>query len=1230
MLQKLFFSLSCLLLLTASSELKSQQTKPLAFWHNKPREIRYHPEGNDIVIQNGTKRFTRALYGTNTAFRVEAGDLPEFAMYMPGMGGNLKFGLILGNQSKWIIKAQSIKAIYRPGSMIYQIQDSLLGKGTMEIQIWALGEGEGLVVRTQFKQVPEGLKILAAYGGANGKKFSRDGEMNVDPESGFYLNAAACADNRYQLNQNGFNLVYGTGVVLSEEDRYEINHLGKGTAKKPGPEQFINGLFPAIASVQLADATQQENPLQLFNSKPSKTPLVLATWSVKSAQVDLLSLYQPKSISIVSQSALAAVAQKAETARLALANRIKIQTPDPYLNTLGGVLGIAADAIWESPSYLHGSIGWRMRLNGWRGPYVGDVLGWHDRARLHFRSYALSQMTSPLTGPVEADTVLHLARQKERLGNAVFSSGYISRNPNGDFKAHHYDMNLVYIDALLRHLQWTGDTAYAREAWPLIQRHLDWEKRNFDMDGDGLYDSYAAIWASDALQYSGGGVTHSSAYNYWANLMAAKIARILQQDGKSYEQEAKKILKAVNEELWLSKKGWYAEYKDLLGNQLLHEAAALWTIYHSVDSELPDPFQAYQTMKYVDAQIPHIPVRANNLEEGLFTISTSNWMPYIWSLNVVAMAETMHTALAQWQTGDQEQAFLLWKSALIESMYLGNSPGNLVQVSFYDAIRGETYRDFADPVAMTARSLVEGLYGINPKALDHQLLIKPGFPKQWNQASIALPDIDFSFSRKAKTDQYQIQNKFVAKMDLLLKLPVQASEIEKVLVNGKPGVWAIDANAVGRPSIDIKAPYAKSYTILIEWKKASHLPEFAVQKTATGNAWSLTLSNATIISVKDPQSVLTNSLHDAKNIQGTIASSHGMHSLFLQLKTGKMQWWQPIDLNVAEPISIKAIGQEQRNQVAYQMTNHSLETIDAQLLVNGKPWPLLMKPQSTTETTLIPSGALVPGSNQLELQWKGRTVKQNLLNWNIDQPLKGKLEPLDLSPYLKNKVNQIFRVQYLSPRPTVPTLQLPTQGIGEWTYPLRTANISDSGFRKSLEATGSIVLPQGIVFKSPSDSLKNNILFTSQWDNYPHKTKVPLEGSAAHAYLLLAGSTNPMQSRMVNGIVRIYYTDGTADSLELKNPENWWPIDQDYLEDGYAFQTNAPKPIRIHLKTGKIVSVYDQTMQAFNGKPINGGAATVLDLPLNNAKQLQSLELETIANDVVIGIMAITLLRSEK
>ena len=58
------------------------------------RELRYHPEGTDFVIRNGREFFNRALYGGNAGFRVEAGDRPEFAFYLPGRGGNLRVGLV--------------------------------------------------------------------------------------------------------------------------------------------------------------------------------------------------------------------------------------------------------------------------------------------------------------------------------------------------------------------------------------------------------------------------------------------------------------------------------------------------------------------------------------------------------------------------------------------------------------------------------------------------------------------------------------------------------------------------------------------------------------------------------------------------------------------------------------------------------------------------------------------------------------------------------------------------------------------------------------------------------------------------------------------------------------------------------------------------------------------------------------------------------------------------------
>ena len=86
---------------------------------------------------------------------MEAGDLPEFAMYMPGMGGNLRFALLSGDNRKWLIDAQKIKAIYRAGSMLYEIEDVLLGNGKLFVSVLALSNAEGMVVKIKTENITE-------------------------------------------------------------------------------------------------------------------------------------------------------------------------------------------------------------------------------------------------------------------------------------------------------------------------------------------------------------------------------------------------------------------------------------------------------------------------------------------------------------------------------------------------------------------------------------------------------------------------------------------------------------------------------------------------------------------------------------------------------------------------------------------------------------------------------------------------------------------------------------------------------------------------------------------------------------------------------------------------------------------------------------------------------------------------------------------------------------------
>jgi hypothetical protein len=1199
-------------------------------WHGQSREMRYQPDGNGFVITNGTLRFNRALYGSHSAFRVETGDLPEFALYMPRIGGTLRLGLIQADSSRWLIDAEKITARYEAGTMTYQIKDPLLNKGEISLQLLALPDADGMILKINSQNIPENVELFWAFGGASDKRLSRDGDLGADPESSFYLKAENCTDNEYFIDNNSFRLYYGSGRSLSDNEVYENNYTPSKEeieSTRLTTRKRIFGFFPAETQLKIVDASNQKSPLHFLESVKDSSPVLAARQKLHSSNENYILLINPDTKSNIEYDEIPELFKQADIARKELASRIKINTPDKYINAVGASLSTAADAVWDGQSFMHGAIAWRMPLNGWRGAYAADWLGWHDRAKTHFRGYFDAQYTEPASGPSVPDPKTNLARQKEEVGTALFTSGYISRNPGKINKPHHYDMNLVFIAQLLSHLNWTGDLAFLKESWPVLERHLAWEKRNFDANNDGLYDAYCCIWASDALQYSGGGVTHSSAYNYRANKMAAELATLIGKDPAPYMAEAEKIKAAVNQQLWLPEKGWFAEYKDLLGNQLVHPSAALWTVYHSIDEGLADPFQAYQTTQYVDHSIPKIPVEATGLASGkYYTLSTTNWMPYTWSINNVAFAEVLHTALAYWQSGRNDEAFKLTKSVFLDYMFMGSSPGNFGQLSYYDAFRDELYRDFSDPVGTASRAFVEGLFGVSPNLLNNNISVKPGWPSEWEFAQLETPDINFQFEQKGTIDRYLIETKFGKELTLKLALKAKSTKIKSVKINDKASEWTWNKNAIGTPGLQLISLPGTQFTVEIEWDENTLQPTQIQKFYALDETISIDFGKSEIIDVYDPQQVLGKAKQINNQINAILQGEVGWRTFFVQLKNEEAIWWQPFSFELRKPVCILASNNQPENELVFAIQNNSANDIKGKVKLGNYSQELTIPSKSTSKNITVVADNLVPGSNTIYISTPEKQFSEKLINWKVQTKAEDTFEEVDLSEQFNSSINRIFDNQYFSPRSPYPTLSIPTQGIGDWCSYREHEEIDDTGLRKTAAQNGQILAPQGIPLKIPANS-ETNIVFTSQWDNYPVKKVLPLVGKASHLYLLMAGSMHHMQINMTNGLVRVEYTDGSFDDLLLKSPDNWWPIEQDYYEDGFAFQLTAPQPPRLYLKTGEWHLDSYNVLAKNKTNKIEGGAATLLDLVLNPEKELKSLTLETYTNDVVIGLMAATLKR---
>lgn len=1200
-----------LIYLLLATSLLNVYSHPKGYWHGKERQLRYTPEGEDFVIVNGDRKFNRALYGTNTAFRIETGDLPELGFFMPNMGGNMQFGVINGDKSLWLNDAEYIKSIYRPGSRIYEIKDPLFGQGQITLTVLAMADDEGMVMKIETSGLPVGMDFITLYGGATNKRFSRNGDLGVDDPEAFYLKPSGCKDNKYTLDKNSFALVYGEGT-------------------KGGPCN-IDGIFPNSSVLKIGSPYKVMTPALVWASTPFANEPVLVSKTAINNSASYFFALKNGNTKRLDYSQLNECFDKAEAKRKDITGTIKINTPDPMINTLGGVLSTAGDGIWDdvTNSWQHGAIGWRMPLNGWRGAYTGDVLGWHDRARRHFDGYAASQITDiePTISHPAQDKSLNMARAEKTWGTQMYSNGYIGRNPNNTSQMHHYDMNLVYIDELLWHFNWTGDMDYVRKMWPVLKRHLAWEKRNFDPNDDGLYDAYAGIWASDALQYNSGGVTHSSSYNYRANKMAAQIAEKLGEDSTPYKNEADKILKAINSQLWLADKGWWAEYKDLMGNQMIHPNAGIWTVYHAIDSDVHTPFQAYQATRYIDTEIPHIPVLAKGLDSDEFeTIATTNWLPYSWSINNVAFAEVGHTSLAYWQAGRANEGFKLFKSAVLDGMYLGDSPGNIGQVSFYDAARGECYRDFADPVGVYSRAVVQGLFGIMPDLMNKRIVIRPGFPIGWEYASISTPDIAFDFKQDGNSDKYLIDNKFQEQLEIELLLRATHENIKSITINGKPHKWEL-VESVGYPLVKVKTDKGNKFEVNIEWSGSTLDRIIYSDKGVKGEKWILD-SKAKIEKVYDPQNVLKNTKRTSNTVSGLLIGTVGNRTFFVETKQGQMTWWQPVDIKINEPFSVSY--DSESDKLEFKLLNNSLEDENVTILINGNELSTQLNAGEWSDLITIPNEYMNLGTNTLEIIKNGNILfETNLTNWNLKNT-EPKYETVNIDNYLNASVSNIFKNEYLMPRSPYTTLQVPTQGIGEWCHPLLMADIDDSGIRKST-VNNVLETPFGVPFRTIGEAQSNNIVFTTLWDNYPTEVTVPLSGRASHAYLMMAGSTNHMQSHMINATVTVTYTDGTQSVLELIPPETWAPIEQDFYLDDEAFGSKQPRPYRVALKTGIVSRDMEKDMGVKSsevyGRSIDGGAGIILDLPLDESKELKSLELKTLANEVVIGLMAVTLVR---
>ncbi|MCW3786878.1 DUF4450 domain-containing protein [Plebeiibacterium sediminum] len=182
---------------------------------------------------------------------------PDWSMLAPELGGTLRLGVANGNSSKWFADFKTIKEKAQEYEVIFTLKDEILGKGEIKCHIKALKDSKGAVIKLTSKNTPEDIKLIWTYGGASNDTKAEKWNSVLEPED--------CYKNVFSIEGNSFTLYYGTSRKL----------------------RVLEALVPPGEEPKLADAKQQESPLQLLNSGKKTDAQVVASESQLIDDVDL-------------------------------------------------------------------------------------------------------------------------------------------------------------------------------------------------------------------------------------------------------------------------------------------------------------------------------------------------------------------------------------------------------------------------------------------------------------------------------------------------------------------------------------------------------------------------------------------------------------------------------------------------------------------------------------------------------------------------------------------------------------------------------------------------------------------------------------------------------------------------------------------------------------------------------------------------------------------------------
>jgi hypothetical protein len=901
-------------------------------------------------------------------------------------------------------------------------------------------------------------------------------------------------------------------------------------------------------------------------------------------------------------------------------NQVRIKTGDARFDNAVESLGGRLISNFEYPGYMHGANYMKYgKINC--GLYGHEAAGFHDEVASTLRFIAGTQDV----------------KGRQRYFEPVFT-----------ISAWAEEIDPYFVDQVWYHYRWTGDKNFLAEMWPSVRRALEHFISVSDPLHNGSFTGYYENWNGDGKSRGGSGALWTAmgiqalrAGHEMASLLgdrdwdretfqvsdnpsidgdfSRRYQRLLQKAEAVYETRYNRKIGAY------SSGDWQAELRNMPGNE--ESNYAIWR-------GIGDPLRNYCSMRFIRDHY-HQPTT-----NGVIEYCNKDW-PVCWSNHYDSYAEAMSSIASAAMANDIDHYWPLLKTAA-EKIYT---------VPECTAIAGGRSLLSLESDQMLMMAVLDNIFGIKPDFGNNLIVIRPSFPSCWKNPEITLPDISYQYA----AGDNEIRLSVTTPVDRLIRLEIPVRQaVAAVEINGQNKDFELRQEVNGCRVI-VRSEAAGNHEIRI-LLKPGQVSVAGNVNAIVGQADTFRVSGASVVSIRNTQEDFGVVAVSGQTIR-ILPGKTGRYTLFAELKTGNISWFEPLELTVREPWTIKeayraweenkpgkplaaaalspAIDEgnklllfELKNNLAEKQSGEMRVTVNGSVFVRQA---ILLPGQATAFT--VPLGqdwtSLSPGTLAFTVALNGQIRKSQAIDWTIGKRTTGEnWIPLDL-----RKSNNISLADLYGPGAFKWRIDYTGAAVGvDWRDTLFMDSLGYRLFSPPTSVVSYGVLPEQM---SPSwwsvphipDSLKYPVPFPFIEHGPNRKNLIALVNAennrqlpagmvitlaqpvnAKKIYLLTASLTKPCKTYYPAAEIEIVYETGKNQLIQLIPPYNMPSFIQTFCPVAYAIPLGS-------IENKEIMDFTDPGL-------------SVMDLVTDPGRKIRQILFRCVASETALGIIGVSLLGS--